>query len=187
LHYNWNRYYDPAAGRYISADPIGLDGGMNLYAYVGGNPVNLIDPWGLISCHDYVESLIGDWKTAGGSNSTLGTIFLNKRGTTLSNPTGFKSELVSGGQQGAISRHVYGHAGAILKYGWIVGGGASAVNETIDWAQRFEPGRTNEESNAEIADDWAARKVANELENGCPANKEDEGYLRQQLRRALCQ
>ncbi len=47
LYYNWHRFYDPSTGRYISADPIGLAGGMNLYAYVGGNPVNWIDPKGL--------------------------------------------------------------------------------------------------------------------------------------------
>jgi RHS repeat-associated protein len=46
---SWHRYYDPETGRYISADPIGLAGGMNLYAYVGSDPVNWIDPWGLIS------------------------------------------------------------------------------------------------------------------------------------------
>lgn len=49
LHYNWNRYYSPKLGRYMSPDPIGLAGGMNLYGYVGGNPVNWVDPLGLAS------------------------------------------------------------------------------------------------------------------------------------------
>ena len=40
------RYYDPTIGRFISRDPIGLQGGLNQYAYVGNNPINANDPSG---------------------------------------------------------------------------------------------------------------------------------------------
>ncbi|WP_244160367.1 RHS repeat-associated core domain-containing protein [Pseudomonas graminis] len=46
LHYNRHRYYDPKVGRFISKDPIGYSGGLNLYAYAA-NPVEWIDPLGL--------------------------------------------------------------------------------------------------------------------------------------------
>ena len=38
LHYNFHRDYNPATGRYVQSDPIGLDGGMNSFGYVEGNP-----------------------------------------------------------------------------------------------------------------------------------------------------
>ena len=46
LHYNLHRYYDPDVGRFIVTDPIGLRGGLNLYAYAP-NPLGWIDPLGL--------------------------------------------------------------------------------------------------------------------------------------------
>jgi uncharacterized protein RhaS with RHS repeats len=96
----WHRFYDPSTGRYLSADPIGLDGGINLYAYARGNPVKYIDANGLkarVCCrlvpfigyltsarHCYIErdtdgvrttwGLIGD---TGGPLSTTGTVYRN--------------------------------------------------------------------------------------------------------------
>ena len=47
LYYMRARYYDAEVGRFISEDPAGFIDGPNLYAYVGGNPVNAVDPTGL--------------------------------------------------------------------------------------------------------------------------------------------
>ncbi|MGC5859771.1 RHS repeat-associated core domain-containing protein, partial [Ralstonia pseudosolanacearum] len=51
------RAYDPGTGRWVSRDPIGERGGINLYAYVDGNPLNRTDSLGLKPVEDYLS----DW------------------------------------------------------------------------------------------------------------------------------
>ncbi|WP_337189719.1 RHS repeat-associated core domain-containing protein [Gilliamella sp. Pas-s25] len=49
LNYNLNRYYDPFTGRYITQDPLGILGGLNSYQYAGSDPINWVDPLGLVN------------------------------------------------------------------------------------------------------------------------------------------
>jgi RHS repeat-associated protein len=47
LYYYRARYYDPARSRFVSPDPIGFRGGLNLYEYTSSRPLNYTDPLGL--------------------------------------------------------------------------------------------------------------------------------------------
>jgi RHS repeat-associated protein len=86
LHYNMHRYYNPATGRYMTPDPIGLEGGINLYGFVQNDPVNFVDPWGL-----YTEIII--WQPVGHGISSFGHISSNVNGTNYSwGPNGWDTK-----------------------------------------------------------------------------------------------
>ena len=83
-NYNYFRDYDPATGRYAQSNPIGWDGGINTYGYVGDHPLSSIDPLGWLEiCKKIVEDqwrqiaraekIVG-YKSFGSSNDTLGSI-----------------------------------------------------------------------------------------------------------------
>jgi RHS repeat-associated protein len=84
LHYYRARYYDPGLKRFISEDPIGVEGGVNLFLYVGGNPISFNDPLGFAPpglnppsqssrIGNLIRNLIGPKGSEAGTGAEAGT------------------------------------------------------------------------------------------------------------------
>ncbi len=115
LYYYRARYYLPSIGRFLTPDPIGLAGGVNPYVYVGSNPVNFTDPFGLAPLESYASTVVPSPTRAGGLGGRadpsprvetgFGLLGPVTRGGSLSNEFKDIFELeVSGGPQLVTSR-----------------------------------------------------------------------------------
>jgi len=75
-HYNINRDYNPVTGRYIQSDPIGFDGGINGFAYVGGRPIMGVDYLGTMT---YIISNLNSGYLFGWGGTHTGLIVINDK------------------------------------------------------------------------------------------------------------
>lgn len=67
LHYYKERYYSTALGRFLSPDPIDIDGGLHLYAYAANDPINAVDPSGLAAVPYFPYSSGLNYRTGSGT------------------------------------------------------------------------------------------------------------------------
>ncbi len=102
LHYNYFRDYDPKTGRYIEPDPVGIVGGMNLYAYVDANPLRIVDKTGL-------------WGTGGDSNPNASTIVCDGNGGVSAQVEPIGDPLTKRCISDCIFRHELSHANDALR------------------------------------------------------------------------
>jgi RHS repeat-associated protein len=194
LQDNRHRYYHPGVGRWLSRDPIGELGGLNLYGYVGNRPMSSVDPMGLSACSDFANGAVnavrdfGALAFAGTSLVVIGP--LNYFSHNKNAPhVGFKDELVSGGQGGEVFAHLYGHIGAIL--------GGATVREEEEYQKDLrelaaqEKKRNNGQKNnycekaAEVAANKAARQAASILKDFL-AGKISEAAAKRLMNETLC-
>ena len=140
LYYFRARWYDPVTGRWLSPDPIGISGGLNLYVAFNNDPVNVIDPlglWGAQESHDYwMQTAKEGWDQGGvggisaAAGASLMTAFIDFWGARGVEGSAAQSGKAAGdGCTGKAWKYGAKTVGNILlsaSAGWTGGGGAAA-------------------------------------------------------------
>jgi RHS repeat-associated protein len=133
LYYYKARVYDPQMGRFLQTDPIGSADDLNLYAYVGGDPINGSDPTGLQEAAPKLPT--ADW---------FGTRLLGRSGAEAKYLTfRYIEELVKFGVTGVLAEGAGGVLGAMANGGRVAAGTATVVSAEAAADAALLAGRTS--------------------------------------------
>ena len=170
LIYLTNRYYDPGTGRFLSRDPSGYGGGINLYSYVQNNPGNFDDPLGLCGGDDAEP---GFWDAVGsglnvGLKATASAMSLGAYdgGDAKCDPDfGTSKQLAGYGRDAAIMAATMGGGGELVaaEEGGALESGAEGAEEAGEGCLRcftdLTPVHMGDGSTKRIADVQVGDKV----------------------------
>ena len=117
------RYYSPLLLRFVNEDPSGFEGGVNLYAFANGDPIDLMDPFGLCPAAPLTSG--GNSNIAASSNTPVWNALPNQstiQGSPIYNPVsqtvGYTGLAASALQYSAASRYSVGSNYKVYTSGW---------------------------------------------------------------------